>query len=502
MNKKQKRSSAPATEPVQRSPRKSTKDSFTNSLGRLGLDQPGMMGGTDYKLTRLTRNYNLLNTLYRNSWICKKIIETIPGDMVKNWFSNTADLEPEITDRYNKLEQRTKTKDKINEGLCWGDLYGGAAGIIMIDGQEDELDLPLDIDEVMPNSYCGLLIVDRWSGIYPGTELITDMRDPEFGLPEWYEVRDVTKDNATVRVHHSRVLRFCGRRLPYWENMAEIGWGASQLEHVFDELAKRDNTSWNIASLVFQANLLVNKVTDFDQMMAATDPDVQRDFYAVKSAQNQMRNNNGMMIIGDKDEVSSMNYTFAGLNDIYESQMLDIAGAAEIPVTKLFGRAPAGMNATGEADAQNYYDMIGQRQESQLKPILEKLLPIMFMSEFGKVPHDLGIRFNAVQTPTEDKMAEIISKKTTCIYEGYNAGILTQRMALKELQELSYTSNMFSSVTDEAIDAADNDLSPDMGEAMPQFGGGLGGAGTTNRKTTQPDDGENEDNITGGAINP
>lgn len=485
MNKKQKRS--PATEPVQRSPRKATKDSFTNSLGRLGLDQPGMMGATDYKLQRLTRNYNLLNTLYRNSWICKKIIETIPGDMVKNWFSITADLQPEITDRFNDLEQRTKTKDKINEGLCWGDLYGGAAAIIMIDGQQDELDQPLELDDVMPNSYCGLLIVDRWSGIYPAPELITDMKDPEFGLPEWYEVRDVTQNNATVRVHHSRVLRFCGRRLPYWENMAEIGWGASQLEHVFDELAKRDNTSWNIASLVFQANLLVNKVTDFDQMMAATDPDVQRDFYAVKSAQNQMRNNNGMMIIGDKDEVSSMNYTFAGLNDIYESQMLDISGAAEIPVTKLFGRAPAGMNATGESDLQNYYDMISQRQESQLKPILNKLLPIMFMSEFGKVPQDLSIRFNAIQTPTEDKLADIISKKTTSIYEAYNAGIITQQMALKELQELSYTSNMFSSVTDEAIDAADNDLSPDIGEAMPQLGSSLGKAGEENRQVTPND---------------
>jgi phage-related protein (TIGR01555 family) len=242
--------------------------------------------------------------------------------------------------------------------------------------------------------------------------------------------------------------------------MAEIGWGASQLEHVFDELAKRDNTSWNIASLVFQANLIVNKVTDFDQITAATDPDVQRDFYAVKSAQNQMRNNNGMMIIGDKDEVSAMNYTFAGLNDIYESQMLDIAGASDIPVTKLFGRAPAGMNATGESDLQNYYDMVSQRQESQLKPIINKLLPVMFMSEFGQVPDDLGIRFNAIQTPTEDKMADIVAKKTTCIYGAYDNGIISQQMALKELQELSYTTNMFSSITNEIVEAASDDITP------------------------------------------
>jgi len=440
--------------------RKPAADSFTNQLGRLGLDQPGMMGATDYKLTRLTRNYNLLNTLYRNSWIAKKVIDTIPADMCKNWISLTADLRPDITDRYNKLEKRTKTKAKINEGLCWGALYGGAAGIIMIDGDQDELDQPLSVDDVMPNSYCGLLIVDRWSGIYPGIELITDMRDPDFGLPDYYEVRDVTQNNATVKIHHSRILRFCGRILPYWENMAEIGWGASELEHVFDELAKRDNTSWNIASLVFQANLLVNKVKDYDQLMAATDPDVQRDFYAVKSAQNQMRNNNGMMIIGDGDEVSSMNYTFAGLNDIYQSQMLDISGASGIPVTKLFGRSPAGMNATGESDMQNYYDMLGQKQESDLRPILDKLLPIMFMSEFGKVPDDLDFRFNSVQTPTEDKLADIIGKKTDAIDKLYNDGLLNQQMGRKELQELSYSTNMFSSVTAETIESAEGDMPP------------------------------------------
>ena len=35
---------------------------------------------------------------------------------------------------------------------------------------------------------------------------------------------------------------------------------------------------------------------------------------------------------------------------------MDVAGAAsDHPVTKLFGRSPAGLNATGEADMQNYY---------------------------------------------------------------------------------------------------------------------------------------------------
>ena len=50
-----------------------------------------------------------------------------------------------------------------------GRLYGGAGGIIMIDGHEDMLDQPIDLDMVMPGRFKGLIILDRWTGITPGT---------------------------------------------------------------------------------------------------------------------------------------------------------------------------------------------------------------------------------------------------------------------------------------------------------------------------------------------
>lgn len=462
-------------------PRKSAQDSFTNQIARLGLNQPGTMGATDYQLTRLTQNYNLLNILYRNSWISKKVIDTVADDMTKNWVDFTADLKPEQTDRIEKIERKTRTREKINEALKWGRLYGGAACIVMIKGQDNLLD-PLDIDKIMPGDYKGLLVLDRWSGIYPSHDIIRDMDNPEFGLPEYYEIRDESQDNASVRVHHSRVIRFTGRKLPYWEEQAEMIWGASELEHVFEELAKRDNTSWNIASLVFQANLLVNKVKDIDQMSAATDPAVQEAFYNIKSAQNQMRNNNSMMIIGDDEDVTSMSYSFSGLNDIYESQMLDIAGAAEMPVTKLFGREPAGMSATGESDMQNYYDMISKVQVGQLKPALDKLYPIIFMSELGYVPDDLDYKFNSIQSPTEDKLADIVGKKIDSISKAYNDGIISQKMYMTELHELSFTSNMFSSITDEDIDNADDELN------APLPGGDLGGDDYDNYNISKKED--------------
>lgn len=144
------------------------------------------------------------------------------------------------------------------------------------------------------------------------------------------------------------------------------------VESVFDELKKRDNTSFNIANLVFLANLRIYK-TGMTDLLSLGDTQLQQDFYNAMQTINWMMNNSGMTIIGKEDEFDSKQYTFTGLNDVYESFMLDIAGACEIPVTRLFGRSPAGFNATGESDLTNYYDSIEEKQEAYLAPILDKL---------------------------------------------------------------------------------------------------------------------------------
>ncbi|MBR3429449.1 MAG: DUF1073 domain-containing protein, partial [Clostridia bacterium] len=71
-----------------------------------------------------------------------------------------------------------------------------------------------------------------------------------------------------VKIHHSRVLRFVGRELPYMETVAEDYWGASELEHIWDELQKRSATSANIAQLIFQANITTLKMGDLGEHLA------------------------------------------------------------------------------------------------------------------------------------------------------------------------------------------------------------------------------------------
>ena len=452
-----------------------TNDSFQNPMTRTGVFMPNPLETTEYPLTRFTRGWQTINALYRSHWIVRRIIDVIPEDMIKNGYHILTQLSPDQIKKIVRCDRTTRTSRRILEGLKWGRLYGGAGALIMIEGHENQLDQPIDYDMIMPGSYKGLLVLDRWSGVTPEDKLVSDLSDPEFGMPEYYTV---SSDALTVgiRVHHSRIIRFMGRPLPYLEQLAETYWGASELEHVIDELKKRDNVSWNIAMLTFMANLRVMKMDGMGQLLATGNEQAQMQLYNTIQGMNAMMNNNSLQVLGENDSYETHQYTFGGIGETYDRFMMDVAGAAETPVTKLFGRSPAGMNATGESDMQNYYDTIEEKQEAELRPVYDKILPIMFISTLGGIPDDWDYEFNPIRRPRDDEMADLASKNTDSVTKAFQAGMVSQRTALKELRQQSEMTGMWSNITDEDIEKADDSvMQPDegMGDLMNGvFGGG------------------------------
>lgn len=459
-----------------------TNDAFQNPMTRMGVFTPNPLEATAYPLTRFTRDWQTINSLYRSHWIVRRIIDVVPEDMIKNGYHILTQLSPDQIKKIVRCDRTTRTSRRILEGLKWGRLYGGAGALIMIEGHENQLDQSLDYDTVMPGSYKGLLVLDRWSGVTPEDKLVEDISDPEFGMPEYYTV---SSDALTVgiRVHHSRIIRFMGRPLPYLEQLAETYWGASELEHVFDELRKRDNVSWNIAMLTFMANLRVMKMDGMSQVLAVGNEQAQMQLYNTVQGMNAMMNNNSIQVLGENDTYETHQYTFGGIGETYDRFMMDVAGAAETPVTKLFGRSPAGMNATGESDMQNYYDTIEEKQEAELRPVYDKILPIMFISTLGGIPDDWDYEFNPIRRPRDDEMADLASKNTDSVTKAFQAGMVSQRTALKELRQQSEMTGMWSNITDEDIDKADDSvMQPD--EGMGDMMGGMFGGGDSEEQRT------------------
>ena len=467
---------APEPQPV----RSRAVDAFTNVLARLGAGTPNLLEGTEYNLTRMTQDFNTLNALYRESWIVRRIVDVIPADMLKNWITITSGLAPDVEKQLSLALRRTQLIDKLKRGMQWGRLYGGAVGVMLIKHQGFDLSQPLQLDWIMPGDFQGVMIFDRWNNVNPSSELIDDISDPDYGYPKYYTVTD-TAGGGSVKIHHSRIIRFTGNMLPYWEEIAEQQWGASVIESVFDELKKRDNVSWNIAQLTFMANIRVLKMDELGQMLAATDAQSQSELYNTLEAQNMLLNNMGLQVMDSKDGLETHQYTFGGLAECYQQFIMDISGAAEIPVTRLFGRSPAGLNATGESDLQNYYDMIAEKQESYLRPILNKVLPPFIISTLGSLPDDFDFEFDPVAEPTDKERADLAKFGTDNVVAAYNAGLISQRTALQELKQQAERTGVWTNITDEDIERASDTVEP-----PGEMGGMFGGEGSETAPTEPP----------------
>ena len=70
-----------------------TLDAFSNPLFRLGYGSQSPLEATSYPLTRMTGNYALLNSLYRENWVVQNVVGLMVDDMLRDG-TNSRTLRP------------------------------------------------------------------------------------------------------------------------------------------------------------------------------------------------------------------------------------------------------------------------------------------------------------------------------------------------------------------------------------------------------------------------
>lgn len=453
-------------------------DMFTNAGARMGFGTPSLGQGAEYTLVRISYDYWQLVTLFRNHWISRRIVEVPAQDCVKAWPKLTSEIEPKDLTRIDRALRKTNTKNNILTGLTWGRLFGGAGGLIAIEGQENELDQPLDIDSVGIGQYKGIIPFDRWAGISPIGDVCTDINRPlDFNKPEMYEVR--IAGGESFQVHSSRLLRFLGPTVPTPEVEAQSYWGISVLEPTYESITKLDNMYWNILSLSFRANLLGMKFPELAQLLSGLGSSqmASQKFEQRMSAINHLLSNNSLIPLPENGGIESTSYTFSGLSDVLQLFQLDLAGAAQMPITRLFGRTYSGMGQAGDGDERIYEEKISTDQATYLVPQLEKLYPVICMSELGEVPDDLDLTCPSIRVLSEQEKAELAKAvaDTTTVY--LNGGIMSPRRVAMEVKQSSATTGIGSNMDDEYIDKLSDDVQSEgeLGEGL--FGGEGAGLG-------------------------
>jgi phage-related protein (TIGR01555 family) len=369
-------------------------DSLKNFVANLGTDRD-KAASSSYEVP-LTEINQLVNA-YRGSWLARKIVDIPALDSTRKWRSWQASKD-QIT-LIDAEEKRLGIKQKILEARIKSRLFGGAGVYIGIKNERDP-SLPLDPATVQKQGIDFLSVLPM--RILQAGELETDPISPNYGNPKYYQV---SSSAGMATIHPSRIVRFIGAPMPDDELAHNQGWGDSVLTAAWSACKNFDATIANIASLVFESKVDILGIPNLSEIMADKQ---QRDLLVERiHLAATLKGNNGMLIRDAEETHDSKTFAFAGLENVSNIMSQSGSGAADIPMTRLFGQSPGGMNSSGESDLRNYYDRIQSAQELEIAPAMNVLDECVIRSALGARPAEIHYVWNSLWQTTDKERADI-----------------------------------------------------------------------------------------------
>ena len=303
-----------------------------------------------------------LEAMYRNDWVSRKIVDIPAFDMVREWRTWQGDA-GEVAKMFD-AEEALGIIPKSLTAKRWQRLYGGA-GMIMGDGGDSEQ--PLDLKRIAKSGLQYLHVVAKRR--LTVTELNRNLKDPNFGNPDFFQLM-LPGAGGTPKIHHTRVVAFRGQQAPDTDNPADW-WGDSILQAVYDAVLHQARSAGGFAALIHEATL--DKVTTPHLNAALTNPDDEANFKKRFQIAALGKSLFGMLLLGEDETWEKTDVDFSNFEGIMTAFLRVAAGAADIPASRFLSQSPTGLNATGDGDTRNYYEMIGSRQRTELGPELRPL---------------------------------------------------------------------------------------------------------------------------------
>lgn len=432
-------------------------DSFTNFIAKMGLGNDNITTGGSYGFNPITRQRQMLEWIHRGSWLGGVAIDLVADDMTRAGIDIRGRLPSSDAEKIHEEFVRLKLWKKVNQTIKWSRLYGGAIGVILIDGQDPQT--PFRLQSVGKDQFRGLMVLDRWQIEPSFNDLITEL-GPEMGLPKYYKIMSTAQAYRGMKIHHTRCLRLVGIELPFNQSVTENLWGLSVLERIYDRMIAYDSATTGASQLVYKAYIRTYSIeglrTIASQGGKALDGltkyvDMMRRFQSIE----------GVTLLDAKDKFEGhVHNAFSGIAELLLQLGQQLSGALQIPLVRLLGQSPTGLNASGESDLRTYYDGIRQRQVSDLTIPMTAMFRATAQSLGISIPDGFVIDFKPLWQLTDTEKSEIASKDERTTREAHEAGIINRQDSLKELRASSYTTGRFESISDEEIRNAEYDLPP------------------------------------------
>lgn len=417
-------------------------DGFANFVTGLG----GGNAKTSAHTYVIDHDQITLENAYRVSTWFGKIVD-IPADDAtrewRTWKAKKGDIE-----LIEAEEKRLQVRQKVRQALIWARLYGGA--VIIPIGLPGDNSQPLNSERIAKGSIKALTALSRHE--ITAQDMITDPMDPLYGHPRSYTINSGSGQQVTL--HPSRVIRFNGRTVNN-RRVGADGWGDSIWMHLSDAVAAADSAASVIDALLQEAKIDVVRIKNMVSQMANADAEASyiRRWQMVAVLKGI---SNVLMLDGD-DEWDQKQITWTGLPDVTNTLLNILAGASDIPLTRLTGKQESGLSGKDEGSLRNYYDSVKANQELKIAPSLAPLDDMLVRSALGRTDDGIWSQWVPLFQLSEKEKAEIDKSEAETVNIYSQTGLIPSDALAKTAQNRMIESGRWPGL-DEALDESDEEI--------------------------------------------
>jgi phage-related protein (TIGR01555 family) len=328
--------------------------------------------------------------------------ETIAQEMTREWVNLTGGTEAEL----KELQQAMLDfglRECFHDAQVYDGFYGRGQVYIDIKGQNGPRSrkLPLVVDDegatIKKGSLLGFKAIEPiWTTPYSYNSI--DPTQPDFYKPAWWYI-------LGQQTHSSRLLTFISRPVPDILKPAYNFSGMSLSQLIEPYVVRWLKTVDSVNRLL--SNFSVSGIATNLQSMLEEDGGGSS---LLKRAQlfNQTRDNRGVMLLDkDSEEFFQFNTPLGGLSDLQAQAQEHMAAPTHIPLVKLTGITPAGLNASADGEIKVFYDFIGACQSNHMDGHLRVALRLIQLNLWGKVNPKIKAEWIPLDSPTDKEESEM-----------------------------------------------------------------------------------------------
>lgn len=454
-----------------------TTDGWGNLISGLGQTANDKRLGGFVKPPKRLEDIHL-EYLFDGDDLARRIVRKPVLTMMRGGWELTG-FDSDVNSKIDAEVRRLEVHRVLREALMWSDLYGGSVILKGADDGVKDLTKPLRSESVKEVRF--LKAVPRpW--VNPN-KIDTDPRSPNSGEPLTYNVQ-VATGASVIEVHHSRLIVFRGDEVTVTRRRELNGWGQSVLVPMYDVL--RDFIAAYDGAFVLSTDFsqAVFGMTGLADALSSKNGDLVKDRLMMMDLARSIVN--AVVVDNDSGETFERKTTnISGLPELLDRLGLRLCLAVDMPATVLFGRSPAGENATGESDLENWYARVDEARNEKMTPALEQIYACVFTSLQIEPPEGWGIKYAPLWQMSALERAQLHQTQAVADQTYLTLGVLSS----EEVRQSRFGGDEYSTETElaEGVDA--QGLSVQLAELRAANAGLNGGDNGDDPEGTDRDSG-------------